>query len=110
MKEMLLVMFIVQFVIQFFAYRQARILLYWLAGPVLYDTFKLSAEQAGQGMMYGAIALNIAISLFVRFLTSSGALAGTSNLFASVLLGFVMAYDVYKFKKVLIKHEESKVC
>lgn len=43
--------------------------------------------------------LNIIISFFVKFFTSEGAMTGMTNLFASVLIGCISIYDVYKFKK-----------
>lgn len=49
------------------------------------------------------IFMNIGISVFVKIFTSSGHIAGTSNMFASVLLGFVMAFDVFRLKRKLRK-------
>ncbi len=49
------------------------------------------------------IFMNIFISLFIKIFTSSGHISGTSNMFASVLLGFVMAFDVFRLKRKLRK-------
>lgn len=43
--------------------------------------------------------LNISVSLFVKLFTSDGAMTGMTNLFASVFIGLISAYQVYSFKK-----------
>lgn len=47
------------------------------------------------------LTLNIAISCAVKYFTSSGAASGLSNLGASAILGLLMVYHIYKFKKKL---------
>lgn len=42
--------------------------------------------------------LNIFVSAFVKFFTSEGAMTGMTNLFASVFIGLISAYQVYSFK------------
>ena len=47
----------------------------------------------------GLFGLNLFISLLVKAFTSAGAMTGMTNLLASVFIGCLSAYDIYKFKK-----------
>lgn len=104
-QNILLVLFVMQFVIQYIAYRQSRVLIYWFVGPILHDTFDVKAKDLHGPAVTATITLNILISLAVKYFTASGAMAGTSNLFASCLLGAFMYYDVNKFVKLIEKSE-----
>lgn len=55
-----------------------------------------------QTMTVICFILNITISIFVKLFTSSGGATGMTNLFASVLLGFVMYIDILRLKKKML--------
>lgn len=105
-QNMLLILFVMQFAIQYIAYRQSRVLLYWFIGPVLHDTFDVKAQYLIKPAVFSTIVLNVLISMAVKYFTASGALAGTSNLFASCLLGCFMYYDMNKFVTLIKQSEE----
>lgn len=74
---------------------------------IFYDVFGLTKVKYNpQKFMLsmftiGLFGLNILISLFVKLFTASGGMTGMTNLGASVLVGFVSLYHIYKFKKQL---------
>lgn len=78
-------------------------LVYWLT-----ENKALSIKISVRVLSALLLMLNIAISCAVKYFTSSGAASGLSNLGASAILGFLMAYHIYKFKKELQNDSNSK--
>ena len=96
MNEMFLGLLFAQFMIQLFAYKQIKKILDKLVNyPV---KKRIKQESFLSFIKYEFVILNILISILVLMFTSAGLIAGVTNLFASLLLGLVMAIDAYRYK------------
>lgn len=96
----ILMLSVIQFIIQLFLYKQiiSDILLLLVIKYLEFSNNTRVAIKIYKILLLGA---NILISILVRYFTNSGYMSGISNLFASVLLGFVMAFDVFRLKSKL---------
>ena len=110
--RVLIAYFIIQFIVQLVMYKPIfKIInkLYMLLPKYMEfsgfdeDTIKHVNDKYIQVMTVICFILNISISIFVKMFTSAGAASGMTNLFASVLLGFVMYIDINMAKKKLSK-------
>ena len=96
MNEMFLGLLFAQFMIQLFAYKQIKKILDKL---INYPVKKhIKQESFLSFIKYEFVILNILISIAVLMFTSAGLIAGVTNLFASLLLGLVIAKDKYRYK------------
>lgn len=110
--EILLLFLLIQFVVQLVMYIPFRKLIrrgYFLIFDIFNYINAVFDDELSKNLLkpdyyvkfFGVslFILNIIISFFVKFFTSEGAMTGMTNLFASVLIGCISIYDVYKFKK-----------
>lgn len=99
-KDLFYVVMIIQLIVQFVLYWQVRFLVF-KAGLISAKITKYNIDTTMRTMLVVAFALNIIISLFVKLFTSSGAMTGITNLFASVILGIIMYFDIARVIKKL---------
>lgn len=109
-SEMFWIVLAIQLIVQFIIYWQLRFVVFSMG----LTTFKVTknVKAMAKTMLVMTFALNIAISLFVKIFTSSGAITGITNLFASAILGVIMYIDinrvVNKAKKEINYEERNK--
>lgn len=110
--EILLLFLLIQFVVQLVMYIPFKKMIrrgYFFVFDIFYYMNSILEGELSKNLLkpdyyvkFFAVSLfilNIIISFFVKFFTSEGAMTGMTNLFASVLIGCISIYDVYKFKK-----------
>ena len=92
--SVILLCLLCQFVIQLALYKSIKKVYDNTLGRFLSKKIKEDKQEKVQEAMF--ICLNFAISWLVACFTAAGAIAGITNLAASVLLGVVMYYDIQK--------------
>ena len=97
------IVLIIQLLVQFIIYWQLRFVVFNI-GLITYKTSK-SITTMTKTMLIMTFGLNIAISLFVKLFTSSGAMTGITNLFASAILGLIMYIDI----KILVNKSLRRI-
>lgn len=92
----------IQFIVQLAVYLTIKKHLFWACFS-LWKTFGVSIEFCAKTLSFLLFVVNILISILVKEFTSSGGLTGVTNLGASVILGFIMYFDVDIFERELKK-------
>ena len=91
-QNMFFIVLAIQLLVQTIIYWQLRFVVFYTG----LTTFKITKNINAmiKTMLVMTFALNILISLFVKLFTSSGAMTGITNLFASAILGVFMYIDI----------------